>query len=134
MHRRVPELAIFPLEHLQVRHAQLRPGKVDEELLPLLDSWAHVGGGTYAGSVYGLAGVQDGTSILTPPVEPVDRCILEGYLCTSAGGTHVVYELGDMADDGVSGAEGGLVTRANARRKCHVHMLRERGRWTWQDL
>jgi len=64
------------------------------KLAPLLDSWASLGGGSFAGRVFDLAGVVDGTAIVTERVDYVNQGIEDGYIITCSG---ILFELGDFA-------------------------------------
>ena len=110
--RETPELSDKSVEEARSRYLRVRggpggagPNEGPQAAPPLLDQWANLGDGAFAGRVFGLSGVADGTAIITAPVEPANRRILDGYIVTNTG---VLFELGPSSAEAAGGANGAL--------------------------
>jgi hypothetical protein len=94
----VPELAGYPMEFLQERHAkQIESSEttlmdVTPALLPYLDDYEFAAAGGIAGKIYGIPGLADGTRIETSSVTNIEVTLPKGFIRTSDGSA--AYELG----------------------------------------
>eukprot|EP00538_Stauroneis_constricta_P009001 CAMPEP_0119566010 /NCGR_PEP_ID=MMETSP1352-20130426/31789_1 /TAXON_ID=265584 /ORGANISM="Stauroneis constricta, Strain CCMP1120" /LENGTH=383 /DNA_ID=CAMNT_0007615047 /DNA_START=45 /DNA_END=1196 /DNA_ORIENTATION=- len=101
----VTELSGYPLDFLQRVHDDLIVRnetilQATPRLLPYMDSYGFSSSGGVFGSVYGVPGVADGTSIETSAVENIQLTLPKGYIRTADG--FAAYELGNavQADSG----------------------------------
>jgi hypothetical protein len=108
MLKEVPELAGYPIDFLQERHAadiessddgddkaatrRTAMGGETPALLPYLEDYEFMTAGGISGQVYGIPGLADGARIETSAVTNIELTLTKGFICTSDGSA--AYELG----------------------------------------
>jgi hypothetical protein len=109
MLKEVPELAGYPIDFLQERHAEDQETTTSDNdettttfssllggetpaLLPYLEDYEFAAAGGISGKVYGIPGLADGARIETSAVTNIEVTLAKGFICTSDGSA--AYELG----------------------------------------